>query len=208
MNQAHAGVMTTAPTPDIYVAGLWATYDGSEFVSQGEAMMYKPPLGDDVNILPDGYSTLLGATSSGVFEMRATITADGAISDASFTVHGSLGTASTGEVVLLRGTVTEMNMAVFSTSRLLEFKVTDKDDVTGVLAPMFQSQYGGAVIKMTLQSWHYGVSPYTFTDAFGATGAANIGRPVPEPASMAIWGSVLVVGSVFSRRRNRNRLAV
>lgn len=207
MNQAHAGVMTTVPPPDIYVAGLWATYDGSEFVSQGEAMMYKPLLGDDVNILPDKYSATLGATSSGLFQMQANITADGTISEASFTVHGSLGTASTGEVVLLSGTITEMNMAVFSTSHILEFKVTDKE-FTGTLAPFFQSQYGGAVIKMTLQSWHYGDSLYTFTDAFGATGAANIGRPVPEPASMAIWGSVLVVGSVFSRRRNRSRLAV
>ncbi len=167
--------------------------------------MYKPPSGDDVNILPDGYSTSLGA-SSGVFEMQATIAPDGEVINGDFTVYGSLETATGSPLVLLHGTITEMNMAVFS-SGILEFKVTDKN-FTGTLAPFFQSQYGGAVIKMTLPSWHYGVDRYTFSNIFGASGAANIGRPVPEPASMAIWGSVLVVGSVLSRRRTKNRSAV
>ncbi|EMI17040.1 hypothetical protein RMSM_06039 [Rhodopirellula maiorica SM1] len=227
MTQAHAGVMTTAPAPDIEILGVGAIYDAGsdQFFAFGSATRFKSLSGIDA-ILPDKHSLeraaaidpYAAAIKTGVFEMQATIKPggevaafkpDGTVATNTFTIHGSLNDAApTDEIVLLKGTITEMNMAVFSTSGVLEFMATG---VSGELSKYYGGAFAEAFLKMTLSV----VEPnpvtagaYRFESSFMAAGQADVAKPVPEPASMAIWGSVVVVGSVLSRRRMKNRLSV
>lgn len=104
------------------------------------------------------------------------------------------------DVSLLSGTLTDLNAAVMGSGTRLQF-------TAGSLSGEFASIFGDEVV-LTTNEFAGPMSLASLLTQFqlsGGSGSADIGRPVPEPSSALVWGSVIAIGCV-RRRRNRRTL--
>ncbi len=183
-------------TPDISATSVIATYNASsqKLSLRGSAVSLK----DSDNVLHNIFKGN-NSNKAGSFSLDAFIDSSGAFQSGSFEIKGTL-TKSSSAVTLLKGTLTEANTSVFSQGQL-EFLATA--DPTSSLAHLFSSNVGGTGIKLANLN---GGSFASFTPLVGffSTGTADIGRPVPEPASLSIFASLLMI--CFGGRLRQSRL--
>ncbi|TWT54686.1 hypothetical protein Pla22_23360 [Rubripirellula amarantea] len=202
--------------PDIAVGGLAGMYnaDSDDLYLQGAAGSIKMTTDPS----DAGQTIYLGTggggpkRASGLFMLNATVQDAGLVQPSAtarsatanqhtFSITGAfnqsagtLGTADDTNVVLLQGTLTEARLAAFETLSRIDFVAT----VTGgALSNLFEPEI---LIKVDTGS-SFNSFAYT-VNGFGA-GSADVGKPVPEPASLAIWSAIAFAACCSQKRRKR-----
>ncbi|MEO1526305.1 MAG: PEP-CTERM sorting domain-containing protein [Planctomycetota bacterium] len=206
--RAVAGVIP----PDIMVNLQYAAYNNADasfdastptgFASSGlplptaEQLVVRGFAAPDRFITSTGSHTLLLTGNPGqgpaVFTMTADIDESGDLLGGSFDIMGDDPFVSPDATVsLLNGTFTNVQGAL-TTAGILEFEASS---IGGAFAGLFGSE---VVIKIGGLS-----TGNSFLNDFflAGLGTANVGRPVPEPTTFAMWG--LGMGALVLRRRRR-----
>ena len=198
---ASAGIISEILSPDIAVAFLKAKYDDSSDLLEldGFAVTLENPGGILQNIFAG-----LNSNSAGTFSLDATIDESGEFTSGDYEIRGVLNQADA-PVTLLKGTLTEAYTAAFESNGQLEFRATAD---SGTLSNLFDDLPRGIGIRV------HNVRGFSFAGSFQNFGgfnydylsaSADIGRPVPEPSSVAAFSCVFVMGCVGIRRRKKNR---
>lgn len=197
---AVAGLILQNPGPDIYGSPLsaiynptllgpaFSSYDPKDFLVAGSASQLRLADNSTVQIL-----------GPGAFSMVVNAESDGSINSGSFSVEGFLaGSSSTTSVTLLAGTITELELSMIGDGMFDAIA----ENVSGELADLFVANASESV------GLHFtGFGPQTSFVSFMSfnNGNVNIGRPVPEPSSAALFGCLVCLGSCSAIRRRRRR---
>ncbi|QEG42467.1 hypothetical protein [Roseimaritima ulvae] len=149
---------------------------------------------------PMGSGMPIPAGAAGLFRLDAFFDAGGNFTGGTFLIEGAHSPADS-RVTLLKGTITEMDDAAFNSSGNLEFLGTStiRDDSLADFGPV------GSLVGIKFNS---GASANTFSwiaDFSTMFGTADVGRPVPEPASLTAFASVLAIGCCGTARRRRKQ---
>lgn len=200
----EAGVML--PAPDINVMPLSVVYNASatpinlgggisvaqyEFFAMGAANTLEFP----ESTLQDLWAGN-GTTMRAKFTMNAIIDSAGNLSSGSFSVVGS--TAQSGPTIsLLSGTLTDLQHAAFTSAGVLEF--SGNVDTNPNPGQGFYDIFGSEVV-LSFGSLGAGNS-FAATFMVNGSSSADIGRPVPEPASAVVW--IAGLSAIGLRRRRR-----
>lgn len=217
-SQGLAGIVQGPLKDDIFAESVTAAYTGNELVIVG----FATSMNDNIKIyrgagdviqsgvtVPHWVSPLMSmavpTNTGGLFRVNATVDSSGNMSEGTFVVEGVLREASDNtpvtesKVQLLKGSLTRIDMLLAGAGKL-EFlakvdarhdsmaSAYDVDDVVGI---MFDA---GAA------------NGFSFLTDFmrnGMQGVADIGRPVPEPTSVGLFASMLVLGVAGLRKKRR-----
>ena len=195
---AKAGLM---PTPDIFVT-FGADYDATDdrFVvgpGDGAALRLKTDANPSPGFIIFGGTEL--TSLFGQFTLEVSIDENGEVFTSSdpnqkneFEVRGTLTAMGGQTITLLKGTITEAKTEAFQTGGVIDFVATVTENGTG--------EPFGKLVRITAQNLGIGNS---FMNDFTITsGQADIGRPVPEPTSIACFG-LLACGVAVRRKRRR-----
>ena len=143
---------------------------------------------------------------SGLFRLTGTLDGSGNFTG-NVVVEGSLSAADP-KVELLNVTLTAIETAMVGDGKL-EFLGTLASAHSSM--PLFGMVGGQMGVKFNAPDT-ISTGGFSFSDSFTYTmmntASADLGRPVPEPASMAIFASTLVVGCCGLRRQRRKSPAV
>lgn len=215
--------MLEKPGPDIFLSSLTAIYDpGSDLlVIGGSAWQFTLPdatqkriyFGNGTQATQDLLADfsipipLPGPGYTGYFMLNATVDGNGVFSTGEFAVVGYLASDPGGApdpsppatVTLLRGTITEMHSTAFDVGKIDFVAKSLSSDIAG-MKDLFGGQVGIKFNANYAPNSSQAISFSNFIPVLG-NGSGDLGRPVPEPASMAVWASALMLGVTVRRRR-------
>ncbi|MEM8668682.1 MAG: PEP-CTERM sorting domain-containing protein [Planctomycetota bacterium] len=195
---ANAGLL---PTPDILVSF------GADYSSADQRLTVLGDQGIATRLLtdadpdPNSFGNFIFGGSGlsqffGQFELEVSIDQSGNVFTSpnpsvvnEFVVRGSLVSNSEGTMTLLKGTITEARTAAFGTGGVIDLVATVTENNTG--------EPFGKTVRITAQN--LGIGNSFLNDFSISSGQANIGRPVPEPTSLACFG-VFACGLAVRRK--------
>lgn len=192
---ATAGVML--PAPDIWVSSANVMYNGvsDQFLVMGNAATLEYPESTVQNLY---YGN--GMNVAARMTLNATIDENGDLAGGTFNIVGS--TMKVGPTVsLLSGTLTDLQEAAFTSAGKLEFSAVVASNPNP--GQGFYDIFGPEVV---LSFGNLGAGN-SFTSSFMVAGfaTADVGRPVPEPASFALWAVGAPLLTLRRRRANDKR---
>ncbi|WP_182870578.1 PEP-CTERM sorting domain-containing protein [Rhodopirellula sp. JC639] len=203
-----------APAPDITLDFAEYSFTGSSglFSAKGTAISFRETDGSTSPIVLGAYNgvndlvygmnwssmPVLNSTP-GQFTLQATIDDSGnLIGTGTFLVRGAED-ASSPNIPLLAGTITDLDSSMYTSNGRLYFAATADS------GQYFDDGVLNSDVLIKIGSLETG-RDFSFTASYLNTnlGTADIGRPVPEPGAMAVW-LVGLGGIGLTRRSGRKR---
>lgn len=203
-----------APAPDITLDFAEYSFTGSSglFSAKGTAFSFREPDGSTSPIVLGAYngvndliygmdwSSMPAVNNTpGQFTLQATIDDSGAlVGTGTFQVRGAEN-ASSPNIPLLAGTITDLDSSMYTSNGRLFFAAT------AISGKYFDDGILNSDVLIKIGSLETG-RDFSFSASYLKTnmGTADVGRPVPEPSAIAVW-LVGLCATGFSRRKSRKR---